>query len=200
MRTAIGALHLGVFLFASALTSRVHAGPDAQKLKHAAESFESGARAFKDGKFEEAAAHFEAADSEVPGPKALRLAIRARDEAGQDARAATLASLALERYPDDPETRKVAEEELAKVGSSLHKLQVSCASPCLLALASRALASSRSASLASCMAVRSCKANRALRARPLSAGVAAGAGTTESTGEKCAVAISADASNITAAC
>ncbi|HTJ84803.1 MAG TPA: hypothetical protein VL400_23955, partial [Polyangiaceae bacterium] len=54
---------------------------DPAKLKAAAESFEAGARAYKDKKYEEAAAHFEAADDAVPSAKALRLAIRARDEA-----------------------------------------------------------------------------------------------------------------------
>lgn len=135
MRMPMAALRVGGVLAASAIVGLADAGPSPDKLKHASESFEAGARAFKDEKFEEAAAHFEAADSEVPSPKALRLAIRARDQAGQDARAATLAALALERYPDDAETKQVAEEELAKVGPSLHRVQISCVSPCLLAAA-----------------------------------------------------------------
>src|SRR5256885_1314583 len=76
------------------------AGPDAGKLRDAADSFEAGARAFKDKHFEEAATHFEAADAAVPSEKSLRLAIRARSEAGQGARASSLAALALDLYPN----------------------------------------------------------------------------------------------------
>ncbi len=111
-----------------------HAGPDPGKLKAAAESFEAGARAFKEKKFQEAAAHFEAADSAVPGPKALRLAMRARDEAGQASRAATLAALGLDRHSDDAETRELANEILGKYAKTLQKVEISCVSPCLLAV------------------------------------------------------------------
>jgi hypothetical protein len=113
------------------------AGPDPAKLRAAADSFEAGAKSYKDGKHEEAAAHFEAADSAVPSSKALRFAIRARSEAGQASRAATLAALALERYPDDAETKKLATETVEKLGPTLHRAEVSCASPCLLAVGPR---------------------------------------------------------------
>src|SRR5512139_2200784 len=113
------------------------AGPDPAKLRAAADSFEAGAKSYKDGRHEEAAAHFEAADSAVPSSKALRFAIRARAEAGQASRAATLAALALERYPDDAETKKLAAETVEKLGPSLHRVEVSCASPCLLAAGPR---------------------------------------------------------------
>ncbi|HTJ81761.1 MAG TPA: hypothetical protein VL400_08545, partial [Polyangiaceae bacterium] len=68
-----------------------------------------------------------------PSSKALRLAIKARDEAGQASRAATLAALALDRYPDDGETKQLAEDAIAKLGKGLYRVEVSCASPCLLA-------------------------------------------------------------------
>jgi hypothetical protein len=109
------------------------AGPDADKLKAASDSFESGAKAFKAKQFEQAAAYFEAADDAVPSAKALRLAIRARTEAGQAARAATLAAQALDLYGADSETTKLAQETLDKLSPSLQEVKVSCVSPCLVA-------------------------------------------------------------------
>src|SRR5262249_20319942 len=73
------------------------------------------------------------------GAKSLRLAIRARSEAGEGWRAATLAAQALDRYGNDAEIIKLAKETLEKFQSSLHKVSVSCASPCVLAVGSRAV-------------------------------------------------------------
>ena len=123
-------------LFAG-LSGDAFAGPDPAKLKAASESFEAGAKAFGAERYEEAAAHFEAADAAAPSSKAIRLAIKARDKAGQASRAATLAALAKERYPDDAETKKVAEKALNDLGLKLHRVEVSCVSPCLLAVGSR---------------------------------------------------------------
>ncbi len=138
MRLRLAPLVLGMALSLGASLGvgegSAHAGPDPGKLKAAAESFEAGARAFKEKKFQEAAAHFEAADSAVPGPKALRLAMRARDEAGQASRAATLAALGLDRHSDDAETRELANEILGKYAKTLQKVEISCVSPCLLAV------------------------------------------------------------------
>ncbi len=134
-------MRLGPFALALAVSlacaSAAYAGPDPSKLRAAADSFEAGAKSYKDGKHEEAAAHFEAADAAVPSSKALRFAIRARAEAGQASRAATLAALALDRYPEDAETKKLATETIEKLGSGLHRAEVSCASPCLLAAGTR---------------------------------------------------------------
>jgi hypothetical protein len=131
-----GPVALALALTFTAATA-AHAGPDPSKLRAAADSFEAGAKSYKDGKHEEAAAHFEAADAAVPSSKALRFAIRARAEAGQASRAATLAALALERYSDDAETKKLATETIEKLGPGLHRAEVSCASPCLLAVGTR---------------------------------------------------------------
>jgi hypothetical protein len=109
------------------------AGPDPAKLKAASESFALGAAAYDAGKFAEAAPHFEAADASAPSPKALRLAIRSREQAGQLAKAATLAALALDRHPDDANLTKVAKAAIEAAQSKTYKVAVSCASPCLLA-------------------------------------------------------------------
>jgi hypothetical protein len=111
--------------------------PDPAKVKRAADEFDLGVSSFKAKQFEEAAQHFEAADELVPGIKSLRLAIRARSEAGHGSRAATLAAQALERYASDADTAKLAKETIEKYEAILHKVSVSCASPCLLAVGSR---------------------------------------------------------------
>lgn len=117
--------------------------PDAARVRRAAEEFDLGVAAFKAKQYEEAAQHFEAADDAVPGVKALRLAIRARTEAGHASRAATLAAQALDRYSSDGDTTKIANETLTKFESTLHKVNVSCASPCLLAVGTRAVHGAR---------------------------------------------------------
>src|SRR5262245_42814378 len=108
--------------------------PDAARVRTAAEQFDAGVAAFKAKDFEGAASHFEAADAAVPSPKALRQAIRARAEAAQGSRAATLAALALDRYPDDDATSKLAKETIEKVRAVLYKASVTCAPACSLAV------------------------------------------------------------------
>ncbi|EYF02420.1 hypothetical protein [Chondromyces apiculatus] len=113
--------------------------PDAAQVRRAAAAFDAGVAAFKERELELAASRFEEADAAVPSPQALRQAIRARQEAGQGSRAATLAALAIQRYPADEATSKLANEVLAAFGPSLHKLSVSCAPPCVVAVGSRAI-------------------------------------------------------------
>ena len=136
LRLRSAALALGIAL-AGAWAPSALAQPDAGKLRVASQEFEAGARAFKAKDYELAAGHFEAADAAAPSAKSLRLAIRARSEAGQASRASTLAALALDRHPGDAEIVKLARETLEKFASSLHKASVSCASPCVLAIGTR---------------------------------------------------------------
>ena len=60
-------------------------------------------------------------------------------EAGQGARAATLAAQAIARYPGDDASIKLAKETIAKVEPTVQKLNISCASPCVLALGTRSV-------------------------------------------------------------
>ena len=113
--------------------------PEASKVKLAAEQFDAGVAALKARDFEGAASRFEAADAAVPSGQALRQAIKARQEAGQGSRAATLAALALQRYPTDTVTVRLARETIEKLGPLLGKVNVSCASPCVLAVGTRAV-------------------------------------------------------------
>jgi hypothetical protein len=116
---------------------------DPAKVKRAAAEFDLGVASFKAKQYEEAAQHFEAADEAVPGVKALRLAIRARSEAGHGSRAASLAAQALDRYPGDADTTKLANDTLEKYAAIVHKVNVSCASPCVLAVGSRTVHGAR---------------------------------------------------------
>lgn len=113
--------------------SAANAGPDPAKLKAAADSFEAGTRNFGEKKYEEAAQRFEAADEAVPSAQALGLAIRARTEAGQGSRAATLSALALDLYPTDAAIVKLANDTLAKFKPKLEEVKISCVSPCIIA-------------------------------------------------------------------
>lgn len=113
--------------------------PDAARVRQAAEQFDAGVAAYKAKDFESAASHFEAADAAVATPKALQRAIRARIEAGQPSRAATLAALALDRYGSDEATAKLARETMAKLEPTLVRVNVSCASPCVLAVGTRSV-------------------------------------------------------------
>lgn len=111
-------------------TSAVAAPPDAERLKTAAEEFDSGRRAFKIKDFENSAAHFENADRDAPSPEALQSAIRARKEAGQTSRAATLAALALSRYPNDKSIGDYARQILSESDRVLYRVAVSCTPEC----------------------------------------------------------------------
>ncbi len=107
-------------------------GPSAEDVKAAGEEFDAGRKAFKSNEYAEAAEHFEAADRRVPSDKALELAIRGRQKAGQLDRAATLATLGLERHPSSKALKKIADPILRAAGLDLHKLSVHCDVGCEL--------------------------------------------------------------------
>lgn len=106
------------------------APPNAEHIKSAMAEYDAGRRAFTDGKFEEAAIHFENAFHDAPNAQTLRNAIRARKQANQLARAGTLAILAQDRYADDEPTAQLAKEVLAEAGAKLFKLTIICDSDC----------------------------------------------------------------------
>ena len=112
--------------------ARADAGPDPAKVRAAAEEFDAGRRAFKLRDFEGAALHFENADRDAPNPEALRSAIRARKEAKQLARAATLASLAQIRYPDEATLQALAGQVIAQAERAIGRVEVTCQPACSL--------------------------------------------------------------------
>lgn len=139
MARSSAAAAIPALILSASLALAQSGAPDPAKLRVAAEAFDAGAVALRQNEHALAASHFEAADAAVPSAKALRLAMRARAAAGQGSRAATLAAQALARYPGDAETEKLANETLARFAPRLHRLEVSCASPCVLAVGTRAV-------------------------------------------------------------
>jgi hypothetical protein len=135
VRTAALAALTAILLAAAPASAGGDDKPDPANLQHAAEAFDAGVAANKRRDFEGAAAQFEAADAAVPSAKALRKAIQARADAGQGALAASLAALALARYPGDDAVQKVARETLDKLEPLLQKVNVTCSSPCGLTVA-----------------------------------------------------------------
>ena len=121
---------MGALLLLS--TPALAKNPTPQQIKTAAEEFDRGVKAAQAGNFDEAAAHFEAADREAPSPDALKAAIRARRDAKQGARAATLAALALARHPSNQDLAAFAKGVLDQFSAGLHKVAVSCDPECLL--------------------------------------------------------------------
>jgi hypothetical protein len=116
--------------------ARAQSEPSAEDVRAAGDSFNQGRTAFEAENFPIAAEHFERADQLAPNPKVLLLAIQSRERSGQLARAATLAALAQDRYPEDASlaaTRDLIERALAEFG----KLKVSCDTPCSLLIDSR---------------------------------------------------------------
>jgi hypothetical protein len=107
---------------------------DPGKLAAAAEEFDEGTKAFKRKDYEEAGAHFEAADRYAPSAGALGNAIRARKAAKQTARTATLCAQALTRFPDDKALADVAKDFLKQNEKSLQRLDISCSPGCTLVL------------------------------------------------------------------
>lgn len=113
--------------------ARADEAPSADRLKAAAEEFDRGRRAYLAKDYEGAATHFENAYRDAPRAETLRLAIRARREAKQLARAATLAAIARDRYPSDGPTAQLAKEVLDEAGPALQIYDVDCRSECAVA-------------------------------------------------------------------
>ena len=106
--------------------------PTVDDIKAAEADFTRGREAYKAGEFVEAAEHFESADGHAPNDKVLELAISARDKAGNADRAATLAQLGLETYPNSERIKKVAAPLVDKGHAELLQVTVECDEPCTL--------------------------------------------------------------------
>jgi tetratricopeptide (TPR) repeat protein len=128
LRNSVLALALSVVSVASAQEGGSE--PTPAQVRVAAEAFDKGREAYKAEEFVEAAEQFERADNNAPSPAAIELAIRSRDKAGELDRAATLASLALERYPDDQNLQRLAGDLAKRARPSFFELTASCDQPC----------------------------------------------------------------------
>jgi hypothetical protein len=105
----------------------------------AARAFSDGQSAQLEGDFDHAAQSFELAFANAPSKEALRSAIRARQLAGQIARAATLAELALVKYADDTTSTKLANDVIAEARPKLGRVTIVCSPRCALAVGGRAM-------------------------------------------------------------
>jgi hypothetical protein len=99
----------------------------------AANAFSRAQRAELSGDHERAAQLYELADSIAPTPEAVRSALRARLAAGHKSLAASRAEALLSRYPEDPESKALAERTLADLGKQIGRFEVACQpKPCAL--------------------------------------------------------------------
>jgi hypothetical protein len=98
----------------------------ADDVAGAASAFSRAQRAELSGDHARAAELYELADSMAPAPEALRSALRARLAAGQKAIAAARADALKTRYPEDAESKALAEKTLADLGAQLGRFEVTC--------------------------------------------------------------------------
>ncbi|MDB5215131.1 MAG: hypothetical protein JWO86_3058 [Myxococcaceae bacterium] len=131
-------------LAGGALSTNAYADepPSADRLKSAAEEYDRGRRAFLADDFDGAAVHFENAYRDAPRAETLRLAIRARRKGKQLARAAILAAVAQQRYPDDAPTAALAKETLAEAAPQLNEYVIDCNADCAIAADGRVVSQS----------------------------------------------------------
>lgn len=132
MRAALRISVLALVLSAgqSAFAQDGASEPTPAQVRVAAEAFDKGREAYKAEEFVEAAEQFERADNNAPSPAAIELAIRSRDKAGELDRAATLASLALKRHPDDQNLLRLAGDLARRGRPALFELTATCDQPC----------------------------------------------------------------------
>ena len=121
-----------VVAFAAFARSAAASEPSVDDIKAAEAEFNQGREAYRAGDFAEAAEHFESADGYAPNDKVLELAISARDKAGNADRAATLAQLGLETYPNSERVKKVAAPLVDKARAELLQVTVECSEACTL--------------------------------------------------------------------
>jgi hypothetical protein len=125
---------------AIAIAIAITAAPAARAdVSAAARAFSDGQSAQLEGDYDHAAQSFELAYANAPSREALRSAVRARQLAGQLARAATLAEILLVKYADDPTSTKLASDVIAEARVKFGRLTVVCAARCALAIGGRAM-------------------------------------------------------------
>jgi hypothetical protein len=123
----VAAVFLGAFCLLAA--APVEAQGD---VVAAANAFEQAQRAELSGESARAAELYELADRMAPAPEALRNATRMRLAARQNVAAASHAEELLRRYPDDVESKELAEEVLRRTRPELGRVVVKCSDRCTL--------------------------------------------------------------------
>lgn len=126
----LAALALGLVALVAPSARADDKPPSAERLKSAAEEYDKGRRAYLANDFEQAAIHFENAYNDAPRAEALRNAIRARTQAKQLSRAATLSALAQALYASDTATMDLAGVTLKEARTKLHEVAIACTPEC----------------------------------------------------------------------
>ncbi len=111
-----------------------------EQLQFAAHEHDLGYRAYVAKQFDEAATHFENAFFAAPNPAELRSAIRARREAGQLARAATLAAIGQRKYPEDAALAKLADETIGEAKARVYEVRITSPAECSVAVDDKVVA------------------------------------------------------------
>ncbi len=114
-----------------------------EQLEFAAHEHDLGYRAYVAKQFEEAATHFENAYFSAPNAAELRSAVRARKDAGQLARAATLAALGQRKYPEDAAMTRLAEATTAEARPKTFEVHVTSAEGCNVAVDAKVVAAEK---------------------------------------------------------
>jgi len=113
----------------------------AEDVNGAAKAFSEAQTAMLTGDAARAADLYELADELAPSAPALRNATRARLAAGHLAMAATNAAALARRYPNDTESRELADAVLEKLAPQLAQLGVACTPACTVLLDGRIVVS-----------------------------------------------------------
>lgn len=111
-----------------------------EQLQFAAHEHDLGYRAYVAKQFDEAATHFENAFFAAPNPAELRSAVRARREAAEPARAATLAAIGQRKYPDDAALGKLADETIAEARPKVVEIRITSPAECNVAVDDKVVA------------------------------------------------------------
>jgi hypothetical protein len=99
---------------------------DARQRQAAAEAYDQGTSAYLSGDYVKAAEWFETANRLAPAAPALIQAARSLQQAGQSARAATLALRLTTEYASEPAAVEFGEGMLEQLSGQLLRIDVSC--------------------------------------------------------------------------
>lgn len=119
------------------------ASPTPEQIEFAAHEHDLGYRAYMAKQFDEAATHFENAYFAAPNPAELRSAIRARRDAGELARAASLAAIAQRKYPDDAALAKTVDETMTAAKPKVYEVRITSPEVCNVAVDEKVVAAEK---------------------------------------------------------
>jgi hypothetical protein len=106
----------------------------ADQIQFAAHEHDLGYRAYLAKMYDDAATHFENAFFAAPNPAELRYAIRARRDAAEPARAATLAAIGQRKFATDASMSKLADEVIAEARPTVYEVRIISEADCSVAV------------------------------------------------------------------